>query len=136
MNFSLWILFVLDYLLFEITTPLIVYIWRRRGGTCKFGYEFHKIICCYFNLATRLYQLWQWAIVMLTWQYCIPLWIVVIYRYFNLTTHLCQFERFYHYFNIITLLPFFIAMLQYDWLWSGHMVIKVMFHIPMKLSSR
>ena len=95
----------------------------------------YKIICCYFNLATRLYQLWQWAIVMLTWQYCIPLWIVVIYRYFNLTTHLCQFERFYHYFNIITLLPFFIAMLQYDWLWSGHMVIKVMFHIPMKLIS-
>jgi hypothetical protein len=25
----------------EITTPLIVYIWRRRGGTCKFGFEFH-----------------------------------------------------------------------------------------------
>jgi hypothetical protein len=34
---------------------------------------------------------------------------------------------------IITLLPFFIEMLQYDWLWSGHMIIKVMFHIPMKL---
>jgi hypothetical protein len=41
LNFSLWILFVLDYLLLEITTPLIVYIWRRRGGTCKFGFEFH-----------------------------------------------------------------------------------------------
>jgi hypothetical protein len=95
----------------------------------------YKVICCYFNLATRLYQLWQWAIVMLTWQYCIPLWIVVIYRYFNLTTHLCQFERFYPYFNIITLLPFFIEMLQYDWLWSGDMIIKVMFHIPMKLIS-
>jgi hypothetical protein len=25
---------------------------------------------------------------------------------------------------IITLLPFFIEMLQYDWLWSGHMIIK------------
>jgi hypothetical protein len=24
-------------------------------------------------------------------------------------------------------------MLQYDWLWSGHMIIKEMFHIPMKL---
>jgi hypothetical protein len=95
----------------------------------------YKVICCYFNLATRLYQLWQWAIVMLTWQYCIPLWIVVIYPYFNLTTHLCQFERFYPYFNIITLLPFFIEMLQYDWLWSGDMIIKVMFHIPMKLIS-
>jgi hypothetical protein len=41
LNFSLWILFVLDYLLLEITTPLIVYIWRRHGGTCKFGFEFH-----------------------------------------------------------------------------------------------
>jgi hypothetical protein len=39
--FSLWILFVLDYLLLEITTPLIVYIWRRHGGTWKFGFEFH-----------------------------------------------------------------------------------------------
>ena len=27
--------------LLEITTPLIVYIWRRHGGTCKFGFEFH-----------------------------------------------------------------------------------------------
>ena len=36
---------------------------------------------------------------------------------------------------IITLLPFFIEMLQYDWLWSGHMIIKEMFHIPMKLKS-
>jgi hypothetical protein len=35
------ILFMLDYLLLEITTPLIVYIWRRHGGTCKFGFEFH-----------------------------------------------------------------------------------------------
>jgi hypothetical protein len=41
LNFSLWILFVLDYLLLEITTPLIVYIWRRHGGTCKFGFEFY-----------------------------------------------------------------------------------------------
>ena len=41
LSFSLWILFLLDYLLLEITTPLIVYIWRRRGGTCKFGFEFH-----------------------------------------------------------------------------------------------
>jgi hypothetical protein len=22
-------------------------------------------------------------------------------------------------------------MLQYDWLWSGHVIIKEMFHIPM-----
>jgi hypothetical protein len=33
--------FVLDYLLLEITTPLIVYIWRRHEGTCKFGFEFY-----------------------------------------------------------------------------------------------
>jgi hypothetical protein len=24
-------------------------------------------------------------------------------------------------------------MLQYDWLWSGHMIIKEMFYIPIKL---
>ena len=35
--------------------------------------------------------------------------------------------------TIIILLPFCIEMLQYDWLWSGHMIIKEMFHIPMKL---
>jgi hypothetical protein len=35
--------------------------------------------------------------------------------------------------GIITLLPFFIKMLQYDWLWIGHMIIKEMFHIPIKL---
>jgi hypothetical protein len=38
----------------------------------------------------------------------------------------------YTYFNIITLLQFFIEMLQYDWLWSGYMIIKVMFHIPIR----
>jgi hypothetical protein len=26
-------------------------------------------------------------------------------------------------------------MLQDDWLWNGHMILKVMFHIPMKLKS-
>jgi len=59
-----------------------------------------KVIWRYFNLTTRLYQLWQLSTVMLTWQYCIPLRAAVIYRYFNLTTHLCQFEWFYHYFNL------------------------------------
>ena len=34
---------------------------------------------------------------------------------------------------IITLRPFFIEMLQYDRLWSGHMIIKEMFYIPIKL---
>jgi hypothetical protein len=34
---------------------------------------------------------------------------------------------------IITLLLFFYEMLQYDWLWSGHMIIKEMFYIPIKL---
>jgi hypothetical protein len=37
--------------------------------------------------------------------------------------------------TIITLLLFFIEMLQYDWLWNGHMIIKEMFHFPMKLKS-
>ena len=36
------------------------------------------------------------------------------------------------YYAIITLLPFFIEMLQYDWLWSGHMIIKEMYYIPIK----
>jgi hypothetical protein len=35
--------------------------------------------------------------------------------------------------TIITLLPFFTEMLQYDWLFSGHMFIKEMFYIPIKL---
>jgi hypothetical protein len=30
---------VLYDLVLEITTPLIVYISRRHGGTCKFGFE-------------------------------------------------------------------------------------------------
>jgi hypothetical protein len=34
---------------------------------------------------------------------------------------------------IITLLPFFIEILQYDWLRSGHMIIKEMLYIPIKL---
>ena len=38
-------------------------------------------------------------------------------------------------FLIITLLPFFIEMLQYDWLWSGHMIIKEVFYIPIKLKT-
>jgi hypothetical protein len=37
------------------------------------------------------------------------------------------------YLFIITLLTFFIEMLQYEWLWSDHMIIKEMFYIPIKL---
>ena len=40
-------------------------------------------------------------------------------------------DKLYH--IIISLLPFFIEMLQYDWLWNGHMIIKEMFYIPIKL---
>ena len=40
------------------------------------------------------------------------------------------------YCTIITLLLFFIEMLQYDWLWSGHMIIKEMFYIPIKLKPK
>jgi hypothetical protein len=53
--------------------------------------------------------------------------------------HSCQAHQswicgFVHAYKIIiTLLPFFIEMLQYDWLWSGHMIIKQMFYIPIKL---
>jgi hypothetical protein len=36
-------------------------------------------------------------------------------------------------FHIITLLPFFIEMLQYDWLSTGHIIIKEIFCIPIKL---
>jgi hypothetical protein len=32
-----------------------------------------------------------------------------------------------------SLLPLFIEMLQYDWLWSGHIIIKEMFYIQVKL---
>ena len=56
----------------------------------------------------------------------LPVWNVKIRRYLASCT--LQFW-------IITLLPFFIEMLQYDWLRSGHMIIKEMFHIPMKLKS-
>ena len=34
---------------------------------------------------------------------------------------------------MIALLPFFIEMLQYDWLWSGHIIIKEIFYIQVKL---
>jgi hypothetical protein len=44
-----------------------------------------------------------------------------------------QLFRVVKFFYIITLLPFFIEMLQYDCLWSGHMIIKEMFSIPIKL---
>ena len=37
---------------------------------------------------------------------------------------------------IITLLPFFIEMLHNDWIWSGHMIIKEMFYIPIKLKPK
>ena len=44
----------------------------------------------------------------------------------------CKAENYSH-IRIITLLPFFIEMLQYDWLWSCHMIIKEMIYIPIKL---
>ena len=56
LNFSLWILFVLDYLLLEITTPLIVYIWCRHGGTCKFGFEFHWVWNISFIIMWQLHN--------------------------------------------------------------------------------
>jgi hypothetical protein len=50
---------------------------------------------------------------------------IAIYVWF-----LAFFSRFQHYWH--KLFPFFIEMLQYDWLWSGHMIIKEMFYIPIK----
>jgi hypothetical protein len=47
----------------------------------------------------------------------------------------CTFNITLFYNTIITLLSFFIEMLQYNWFSSGHMIIKVMLHIPMKLKS-
>jgi len=44
-----------------------------------------------------------------------------------------EWQSYVVYLTIITLLPFFIEMLQYDWSWSGHMIIKEMFYIPIKL---
>jgi hypothetical protein len=48
-----------------------------------------------------------------------------------------QFLSPLHDVYIITLLLFFIEMLQYDWLWSGHMIIKEAprstFYTPIKL---
>jgi hypothetical protein len=55
-----------------------------------------------------------------TWQYC---WTFLQGQPHAKDSHM----------TIITLLPFFIEMLQYDWLWSGHMIIKEMFYIPIKL---
>jgi hypothetical protein len=61
------VFFVLDYLLLEITTPLIVYIWRRHGCTCKFGFEFYWdvkhlfynipfVSNCFVNVSTILFN--------------------------------------------------------------------------------
>jgi hypothetical protein len=49
---------------------------------------------------------------------------LIIYGYTSMS--------FKHYITIITLLPFFIELLQYDWLCSGHMIIKEMFYIPIQ----
>jgi hypothetical protein len=63
-----------------------------------------------------------------TWQYwcanCIS---------FNVKWIIFQWYSIMYHRIIITLLPFVIEMLQYDWLWSGHMIIKDMFYIPIKL---
>jgi hypothetical protein len=66
LNFSLWILFVLYYLLLEITTPLSVYIWRRHGGTCKFGFEFpetnnNNYITSVFHWNVAIWLVMKWS---------------------------------------------------------------------------
>jgi hypothetical protein len=51
--------YVLDNFLLEITTPLIVYIWRRRGGTCKFGFEFHWDVKQYESVDRTTFSTWS-----------------------------------------------------------------------------
>ena len=78
-------------------------------------------------------------------RYCQSLFFVVVF----LGKYSMQFTLFYYqhkqkdvhlerisHIVIITLLPFFIEMLQCDWLSSGHMIIKEMFYIPIKLKPK
>jgi hypothetical protein len=51
-----------------------------------------------------------------------PHWMVTIKRPPN--EKVVFWYRWFLIYIIITLLPFFIEMLQYDWLWSGHMIIR------------
>jgi hypothetical protein len=47
--------FVVNFICVRLfTTPLIVYIWRRHGGTCKFGFEFYWDVkhLCYNHVTT------------------------------------------------------------------------------------
>jgi hypothetical protein len=61
---------------------------------------------------------------------CFPRWKTGLVAILNLYI---IYLIFVTQFVIITLLPFFIEMLQHDWLLSGHMIIKEMFYIPIKL---
>jgi hypothetical protein len=57
--------------------------------------------------------------------------IVLIFFHYSIST-VIPMNKIFNIFKI-TLLLFFIEMLQYDWLWSCHMIIKEMFYIPIKL---
>jgi hypothetical protein len=150
LNFLLWILFVLDYLLLEITTPLIIYIWRRHGGTCKFEFEFYwDVKHLFYNNVTTYLASFLLIVNKISWgcsnrsdrsnpNFMKNIWIDVDFMFSDVwyLTRKVWFgvkSRCYYVVTIITLLPFFIEMLQYDRIWSGHIIIKEMFYIPIKL---
>jgi hypothetical protein len=60
--------------------------------------------------------------------YCVLSYILSLNHLLLIEFVLIKYLYLYCIRIIITLLPFFIEMLQYDWLWSGHMIIKGMFH--------
>jgi hypothetical protein len=69
---------------------------------------------------------------LLLYRVCPYLYNIFYFKVHNLITLLSFFTLKLDQ-TIITLFPFFIEMLQYDWLWNGHMIIKEMFYIPVKL---
>jgi hypothetical protein len=93
--------------------PLIVYIWRRHGGTCKFSRTWW-LLNIYKSI---LYQNRMESLIVWSLGY----WTNITAK-FNTSGKFNSPNSLFQYFIIITLLPFFIEMLQYDWLWSGHMI--------------
>ena len=99
-----------------VTRSLVLYVCfiDHCLSFCAFTFG-HCVVC-----SSSIYGFW------LTLWYLQTLLIDVTKTNFN-----WRVDEYSQY--IITLLPFFIEMLQYDWLWSGHMIKKEMFYIPIKL---
>ena len=90
---------------------------------CTYAIKFcqiflRRIIATYFNLivSKKLHFLTQFL-------------VTIISRVYSL--YINSSIEFYTF--MIALLPFFIEMLQNDWLLSGHIIIKQMFYIQVKL---